>query len=195
MKLNACLSLSALVWAGVILVACGGSNEPPKEPESIATPLPGSSHTGNWSAKTSDGTTPPTSDATTTSAHTTPAAQPAVAPQAPPAQPVPAGPCDACKGPVSSDLQAALNKRVENEARKCYERVLTNRPTARASLSLDVRVSRDGSTCDAVVQSDGPEVPGLADCVANEFRRGGFPSPGSSCVLAKVPILFTPKAH
>ncbi|HWL86873.1 MAG TPA: hypothetical protein VNO21_13780, partial [Polyangiaceae bacterium] len=63
------------------------------------------------------------------------------------------------------------------------------------SLGVEIRVGRDGSSCDAMIQSDQPEWPGLADCVVTEFRRGGFPSPGNQCVIAKVPILFTPRVR
>ena len=183
MKLSLCFSLLSV---GTLLVACGGS-APPKEPESIATPIPSPPTSTSGSASTSSGVT------TTSAAERSSLA---IAPQAPPPQPVAAGPCDACHGLVSGDLQNALNKRVEQEARKCYERVLTNHPAARASLGVEVRVGRDGSSCDAVVQADAPEWPGLSDCVATEFRRGGFPSPGNnSCVIAKVPILFTPKVR
>jgi len=192
MKLSSCFCLAS---AGALIVACGGSDPPPKEPDSMATPVPAN---GNWSAATREGTAPPTSGATTSSGVTTTAAHPApaIAPQAPPPQPVAAGPCDSCRGLVSNELQSALNKRSEHDARKCYERVLTNNPSARASLGVEIRVGRDGTACDAVVQSDQPEWPGLADCVATEFRRGGFPSPGNnSCVIAKVPILFTPRVR
>jgi hypothetical protein len=119
--------------------------------------------------------------------------EPAVAPQAPPAQPVAAGPCDACSGKVTSELQEALLKRAQ-ASRGCYVRVVNAHPAARASLNVELRVGRDGSTCDATVQSEAPEWPGLADCVATEYRRGGLPRPeGNSCVIARVPILFTPE--
>ncbi|WP_394823780.1 hypothetical protein [Pendulispora albinea] len=185
-----------LAVTAAMAVGCGGPSASPNVPESVATPIPNTS----WSGRTASGDSP--ASGVTTSSHEAPApaARPApaptVAPQATPAQPVPAGPCDACHGLVSSELQAALNKRVEQEARKCYERVLTNNPAARASLGVEIRVGRDGTSCDTVVQSDSPEWPGLADCVATEFRRGGFPNPGNnSCVIAKVPILFTPRVR
>ena len=186
--------VSILGAFGLIAAACGGSSSTAKEPQSIATPIPGN----NVELTSSSGTAGGSAAATPTSGGKsgTASSSPSVAPQAPPTQPVAAGPCDACAGLVSRELQSALTKRAEVEARKCYERVLTNNPAARAQLSVEVRVGRDGSACDAVSQVEQPEWPGLSDCVLTEFRRGGFPNPGNnSCVIAKVPILFTPKVQ
>lgn len=182
----------------ISVVACGGSSPPATEPVSMPTPIPDTSSQTSVETTSAGGTTtpveataPPSSDAPAPAAPS----PSAVAPQAPPAKPYAAGPCDACTGKVTPELQEALLQRAKR-ARHCYERVLTNNAAARASLNVDIRVGRDGSSCDSVIQADKPDYPGLSDCVVTEYRKGGFPHPeGGSCVQARVPILFTPKVQ
>lgn len=102
------------------------------------------------------------------------------------------GPCDLCAGRVTPELQDSLTKRA-SEARDCYVRVLTNTPDAKASMTVEVKVGRDGTACSVQSHVDEPSYPGLADCVMDQYKKGGFAPPGAaSCVVTRVPIVFTP---
>lgn len=207
---------ASVLVAALAAVACGGSEPPPAEPASLPTsPSSGASYADVWgNAKVSGGTAtevpspvvaPGSPGASSTSASTSTTAGATAAgttagtppsnvtsPTSSPYPRLPAGPCDACSGTVTPELQTALNKALE-ATKGCYVRVLTNNPGARASMNVEVKVGRDGTACDAIAHVDQPEWPGLADCVVAAFRKSSFPVPGnSSCVVARVPALFTP---
>ena len=174
----------ALLLTGTAATAACGADLAATEPSSIATPQP---------SRTEVKVTPP--DGVTSIAPAAPAStSPPVASAPPPAAPEPpAGPCDNCRGYTTNELQAVLTKRAA-DTRPCYERALTNTPGVRATLTVEVRVGRDGSACDVQATPDPPVVPGLGECVAAEYKRGNFPHPAnSSCVVARVPIQFTPQ--
>ena len=215
-KTSVLCSACSLAIVGLVAVACGGSDAPPRDPASMPTTPQGSAASDAWAnARVSGGTAtevpsvaPPPSSAPPVASGNANASPPttspsgsghAPAPPAPVTSPttspypkLPAGPCDACQGTVTPELQTALNKRLE-ATKSCYVRVLTNNPGARASMNVEVKVGRDGTTCDAFAHVDQPAWPGLADCVVAEFRKGNFPVPGNaSCVVARVPALFTP---
>ena len=174
--------LFALLLTSFAAVAACGADPGPRDASSIPTPQP---------SRTEVRVIPP--DATSAgAATTTPPAPVASGPVTAPPDP-PAGPCDRCRGYTTNELQAALTKRA-GDARPCYERALTATPGIRATLTVDVRVGRDGTACDVQATPDAPVVPGLGDCVAAEYKKGNFPRPAnSSCVVARVPIQFTPQ--
>ncbi len=170
----------------LLAVACGGSDPPAKEPESVATPLP-------TKGTTSAGSGPMVTAGTISAANPPPAPAPAPAPTTSSTPPMRAdGPCDLCAGRVTPELQDGLTKRA-SEARDCYVRVLTNTPNAKASMTIEVKVGRDGTACSVQAKVGEPSYPGLADCVMDQYKKGGFAPPGAaSCVVTRVPIEFTP---
>ncbi len=192
------------------VVACGGSEPPVKDQQSMETPKnttaadptpggPGAMVTATTTATTPSPPVTATATSTATSTATTkPAmsAAPATTGSSTTTAMMPAGgaggACDKCVGKVTNELQSALTKRAQ-DSRSCYVKVLTNNPTAKAGMNIEVKVGRDGSACESVAHEEEPKWPGLADCVLAEFKKGGFPTPGgAACVVARVPIAYTP---
>ncbi|MFO0666586.1 MAG: AgmX/PglI C-terminal domain-containing protein [Polyangiaceae bacterium] len=95
----------------------------------------------------------------------------------------------ACRGSASSELQGALALR-GRQARKCYERELANDPKLQVHMTIAVSVGLNGSTCSATVASS--DNPGVASCVANFYRNGGFPPAKGGCATVNVPLNFVP---
>lgn len=203
-------SVLAMTTTAMAMVACGGSEPAVKEPPpSMDTPhnTSGQERTPGGPAAMVTSTaavTPaaPTATATATASATAPATtsamtgKPATTGSSTTSSMSPpggvGGPCDKCVGTVSDDLQKALNKRAQ-QSRSCYVKVLTNNPTANAAMNIELKVGRDGSACESQALSEEPKWPGLADCVLADFKKGGFPMPGgASCVVARVPISYTP---
>jgi hypothetical protein len=187
------------------MVACGGTETPVKDPPpSVDTPhntsgadrMPGGP--GAMVTATATATTPPpamtapppTATAPAMSAKPGATASSTTSSMSPPGGA--GGPCDKCVGTVGNDLQTSLTKRAQ-DSRSCYVKVLTNNPTAKAAMNIELKVGRDGSACESQAHEEDPKWPGLADCVLGEFKKGGFPNPGGgACVVARVPILFAP---
>lgn len=124
---------------------------------------------------------PPDPIATTTAS----AAKTAVA--GPAGTSVPNGCSPSCRGSAGDDLQSALALR-GRQARKCYERELANDPKLQAHMTISVSVGTNGSTCSANVTSS--DNPGIAACVANFYRNGGFPPARGGCATVNVPLNF-----
>jgi hypothetical protein len=183
----------SLAIAAVTFAACGGAENSPREPQSMATtPSSADPASAENNARVSTGTVTASPAASSSSPPSQAPPAPVTSPSQSPYPPLPAGPCDSCNGMVTTDLQAALTKRAQ-DSRNCYVRLLTNNPNARASMTIEVRVGRDGTSCEANAHVDPPEWPELTTCVVQEFRKNNLPLPGKgSCVIARVPILFTP---
>jgi hypothetical protein len=196
-------AVGSVLGMTLAVVACGGSEPPVKDQQSMETPknttgadrMPGGP--GAMVTATTTATTPPP-PVTATATATAPAmsAKPATTGSSTTTEMMPPGgtngPCDKCVGKVTSELQTALTKRA-TDSRSCYVKVLTNNPTAKAGMNIEIKVGRDGTACESVAHEEDPKWPGLADCVLGEFKKGGFPTPGgAACVVARVPIAYTP---
>ena len=92
-----------------------------------------------------------------------------------------------CRGSAGDDLQSALALR-GRQARKCYERELANDPKLQVHMTISVSVGTNGSTCSANVSSS--DHPGIASCVANFYRNGGFPPARGGCATVNVPLNY-----
>jgi hypothetical protein len=99
--------------------------------------------------------------------------------------------CDqkACRGSAGEDLVGALQLR-GRQARHCYEKELANDPKLSVHMTVSVRVGTNGATCSAnVANSDNP---GIAACVANYYRNGGFPGAKGGCAEVNIPLKYVP---
>ena len=199
-------AVGSVLGMTLAMVACGGSEPPVKDQESMETPknttgadrVPGGP--GAMVTATTTATTPPPPPVTPAATATATAPAMSAKPQATGSSTTTAmmppggagGPCDKCVGKVTTELQTALTKRAQ-DSRSCYVKVLTNNPTAKAGMNIEIKVGRDGTACESQAHEEDPKWPGLADCVLGEFKKGGFPTPGgAACVVARVPIAYTP---
>lgn len=147
----------------------------------------------------------------------TPPAVPSVAPTfnktdddiPPPPDPIPeAGPPDsgsapriasgnsgcearACgEGEVPPALLLALRQR-GNQARKCYTAQLTNDPSLKVKMSINVKVGTNGGVCAAGLTDSSNDAVGR--CVLNFVRQGGFPAPKGCVANLNVPYSYVPQ--
>jgi hypothetical protein len=102
--------------------------------------------------------------------------------------------CDskACNGGRTSELETALAFRAK-QAHRCYDQALGQDSTLKGHVTIAVRVGTNGSVCSAGVASNDMGSPAVANCVAQYFRGGAFPSPRGGCIDANVPITFVPR--
>lgn len=96
-----------------------------------------------------------------------------------------------CVGKPPPELEQALAVRA-NMARRCYNSALSVDPTLKGHVSVTVRVAPGGSVCSAAVAANDTGNPGVAQCAANVFRSGSYPSPVGGCVDATIPMSFVP---
>jgi hypothetical protein len=100
------------------------------------------------------------------------------------------GPCDSpCEGTETGPLLSALAAK-GGQVRSCYTKALSNDPTLRGRMTLNVRVGVDGQVCSASVGNNALGSQTVADCVLKRFRAGSFPPPQGGCVDAIVPLNF-----
>jgi hypothetical protein len=102
--------------------------------------------------------------------------------------------CDAkaCTGARTGELETALSFRAR-QAHRCYDNALATDPTLRGKVAIAVRIGANGTVCSAGVASNEISNPMVANCVANQFRMGAFPSPKGGCLDVNVPINFVPR--
>ena len=89
---------------------------------------------------------------------------------------------------MTQPLQASALALRGRQARKCYERELANDPKLQVHMTISVTVGSNGSTCSANVTSS--DSPGIASCVANFYRNGGFPPARGGCATVNVPLNY-----
>lgn len=109
---------------------------------------------------------------------------------------VQAGGCDGkCSDKYSTpELAAALQVR-GGQARRCYNHALASDPSLKGHVSINVRVGPAGNVCSAGVTSNDMGTAAVANCAANIFRAGAYPSPKGGCVEANVPLQFVPQGQ
>jgi hypothetical protein len=106
---------------------------------------------------------------------------------------VPGAPvCDGkCVGKAPAELGQALQQRA-NMARRCYNAALAQDSSLKGHVSIAVRVAPGGSVCSAAVAANDTGNSSVAQCAANAFRTGSYPSPAGGCVDATIPLSFVP---
>jgi hypothetical protein len=102
--------------------------------------------------------------------------------------------CDAkaCTGKSTPDLDQTLSFRAR-QGRRCYDTALAVDPTLKGKVSIAVRVGANGSLCSAGVASNELGNANVANCIVNQFRAGGFPSPRGGCADFNIPINLVPR--
>jgi hypothetical protein len=100
------------------------------------------------------------------------------------------GCANSCSGSAPPELQNSLALR-GRQARKCYERELASDPKLTVRMSVSVKVGAGGQACSVSVGSTDNQAVG--QCVANQFRQGGFPGAKGGCVDVTVPLNFVPR--
>jgi hypothetical protein len=97
-----------------------------------------------------------------------------------------------CSGRVTAELSGALSFRAKT-AHKCYDEALAQDPTLKGGVTINVKVSGNGTVCGASVASSDLANGGVAPCIANRFRQGArLPSPAGGCVEVNVPMKLLP---
>lgn len=105
----------------------------------------------------------------------------------------PAGPpgcAGACAGNAGADLRAALASRAAS-ARSCYNTALRRNATLEGKMTVNVRVSPNGTVCSVGVSNNTLGDAAVASCVSAQFRASKFPAPEGGCVDTAVPLNFT----
>jgi hypothetical protein len=106
---------------------------------------------------------------------------------------VQAGGCDAkCVGTAPPELGGALQAR-GMQARRCYNQALTQDPSLRGHVAIDVRIGTDGNVCSVNVTANDMRTPNVANCAAHILMNGGYPAPRGGCVERIVPMSFVPQ--
>ena len=97
-----------------------------------------------------------------------------------------------CSGDVKPELVSALsNKAVQS--RRCYEKLLSSKPSARGSYLVSLRVNARGKVERARLVTDEVGDPTMASCVLERFRSAKYPSPRGGCADIEVPVRYEPR--
>lgn len=103
-------------------------------------------------------------------------------------------PCDVkkCSGSATPELEQALGFRVK-QAHRCYDNALSQDPTLKGKLTVNVRIASNGQVCSASVTNNELGSQQVASCVAGYFRGATFPTPKGGCIDANIPANFVPR--
>lgn len=94
------------------------------------------------------------------------------------------------EGEVPQTLALALRQR-GNQARKCYTSQLTNDPTLKVKMSINVKVGTNGSICAANLTDSSNDAVGR--CVLGVVRQGGYPAAKGCVANLNVPYNYVPQ--
>ena len=97
-----------------------------------------------------------------------------------------------CTGSAGGDLRSALATRGAS-ARSCYNTALRRNASLEGKMTVNVRVSPQGSVCSVSIGNNSLGDAAVAACVTAQFRAAAFPAPSGGCVDTAVPLNFTSK--
>jgi hypothetical protein len=78
------------------------------------------------------------------------------------------------------------------QSRRCYEKLLSSKPSARGSYLVNLRVNARGKVEHASLLTDEVGDPAMASCVLERFRSATYPKPRGGCADIEVPLRYEP---
>jgi hypothetical protein len=98
-----------------------------------------------------------------------------------------------CRGSATPELGQRLQW-LAASTRRCYNRELSLNPKLAGRITVTVRISETGAVCASSIERFSDGLGDLAECVEEVFRsQKVLPAPRGGCVVATVPIVFTPR--
>lgn len=98
----------------------------------------------------------------------------------------------ACSGDVKPELVSALSSKAA-QSRRCYEKLLSSKPSAQGSYLVSLRVNAKGKVERARLVTDEVGDPAMASCVLERFRSATYPKPRGGCADVNVPLRYEPR--
>lgn len=94
-----------------------------------------------------------------------------------------------CQGTIGTELAAQISERART-TRSCYERLLSEQPTAQGRVVIELAINANATVSGARLSKDELAVPAFATCILTKVRQTYDHQPSGGCAEVRIPLVF-----